>query len=318
MKLRLSLPDFAVVGLVGAHALSAARCFPAQSAPVQQGVEAVAAAEVETVTDDRLRMKGRWPTKGSFSRSAFAGSEDCALCHAAQTTTQPGTPMGKASERSPQFALLRQHPMLDLREGSQYTIADADITLPVAVEWAFGSGRLGQTYLYRQDGKWYESQVSFFTGIQELDLTVGHAFHPDASLRQELGKELDQKDVIRGFQCHTSFAVSAGTFDPDHAVPGLECEMCHGRATEHMRRMSAAGGTAASDPRITCVACHAPHRPLVHAAEHYNRRCVACHRADSSSHFPAGVAKILSSGPRRLCCLSHAQIHCCRHAWYVY
>lgn len=31
------------------------------------------------------------------------------------------------------------------------------------------------------------------------------------------------------------------------------------------------------DPRITCVACHDPHEPLVHDAAFYDAKCLACH-----------------------------------------
>jgi hypothetical protein len=31
------------------------------------------------------------------------------------------------------------------------------------------------------------------------------------------------------------------------------------------------------DARITCVACHDPHRPLVHEPSAYDSKCLACH-----------------------------------------
>ncbi len=37
-------------------------------------------------------------------------------------------------------------------------------------------------------------------------------------------------------------------------------------------------GTA-GDARLTCIACHNPHEPLVHDASSYDRRCLACHTA---------------------------------------
>ena len=36
------------------------------------------------------------------------------------------------------------------------------------------------------------------------------------------------------------------------------------------------------DARLTCVACHNPHEPLVHDASSYDRRCLACHAARGS------------------------------------
>jgi len=35
---------------------------------------------------------------------------------------------------------------------------------------------------------------------------------------------------------------------------------------------------SAGDPRITCIACHNPHQPLVHTTDAYDIKCLACHR----------------------------------------
>ncbi len=37
------------------------------------------------------------------------------------------------------------------------------------------------------------------------------------------------------------------------------------------------------DPRITCVGCHDPHKPLVREAEFYDARCQSCHGSDGQS-----------------------------------
>jgi hypothetical protein len=39
---------------------------------------------------------------------------------------------------------------------------------------------------------------------------------------------------------------------------------------------------AQGDARLTCIACHNPHEPLVHEASFYDRRCLACHAARGS------------------------------------
>ena len=46
-----------------------------------------------------------------------------------------------------------------------------------------------------------------------------------------------------------------------------------------------------NDPRISCVACHNPHQTLNHAAEYYDKKCLACH---GETKAPAGsqTAKI--------------------------
>jgi len=37
------------------------------------------------------------------------------------------------------------------------------------------------------------------------------------------------------------------------------------------------------DPRLTCVACHDPHKPLVHDPEAYDSKCLACHSQQRTS-----------------------------------
>jgi len=45
-----------------------------------------------------------------------------------------------------------------------------------------------------------------------------------------------------------------------------------------------------SDPRISCVACHDPHRELARGAAAYDQRCEACH-TQSARAKPCPVAK---------------------------
>jgi hypothetical protein len=49
------------------------------------------------------------------------------------------------------------------------------------------------------------------------------------------------------------------------------------------------------DPRITCVACHNPHKPLLHDPEAYDSKCLACHSkrlASTAMSSPRSVCKI--------------------------
>ena len=48
----------------------------------------------------------------------------------------------------------------------------------------------------------------------------------------------------------------------------------------------------AGDPRITCIACHNPHQPLVHSTAAYDIKCLACHRALTETDFRREVAAI--------------------------
>jgi hypothetical protein len=43
------------------------------------------------------------------------------------------------------------------------------------------------------------------------------------------------------------------------------------------------------DARLTCIACHNPHEPLVHNASSYDQRCLACHAARGSESSGSGA-----------------------------
>lgn len=48
------------------------------------------------------------------------------------------------------------------------------------------------------------------------------------------------------------------------------------------------------DARLTCVACHDPHQPLVRDATSYDQKCLSCHvgaRATPTASHPGGACK---------------------------
>jgi hypothetical protein len=87
-------------------------------------------------------------------------------------------------------------------------------------------------------------------------------------------------------------------FDPAHLSPVESvdfCGACHRTAVDVVESTEAYGpinvrfqpyrleksrcwGTA-GDARLTCIACHNPHEPLVRDASSYDQRCLACHTA---------------------------------------
>lgn len=48
------------------------------------------------------------------------------------------------------------------------------------------------------------------------------------------------------------------------------------------------------DPRITCIACHDPHKPLAHDLASYDTKCLACHQTalHSQLHATAPMCKV--------------------------
>ena len=312
---------------------------------------------IETATPDRLDESAWWPTKSTVPRESFAGQASCKKCHVQESTTQPFTPMGMAGRRAGESQILIDHPTLSLSRsphtfsintgavGVNYSVSDGAHTVIQPIQWAFGSGEYGQTFLYEKDNRWYESEVSFYKNLGALDLTTGHEAKPDQSVEESLGKLMQPGDAQHCFQCHTTFASNSGQFDPQHAVGGLDCEACHGPARAHVTAMNDLLNQAGpakdakalppdarlmnpallspvdsvdfcgachrtwadiafstqpkpglyavrfqpyrleeskcwgrnGDARITCIACHNPHKPLERDLSVYDHQCLTCH-----------------------------------------
>jgi len=256
----------------------------------------------------------------ALARSAAGASpQACAPCHAAETAAFAGAAMTKALES--RSTILRANPKLSLTLGpysyeianSIYSVTDGNETLRVPIEWAFGQGSAGQTYVFRRDGKWYESRVSYFSALHALDLTLGADPSP-RTLAEAVGRIAPLREIRQCFACHaTNVSRSLDTL-----VEGVQCERCHA-GSHPMKKLGAltteqqldfcgqchrtwsqiaangprgianvrfqpyrlAGSRCydAADPRIKCTACHNPHRGLETSPAAYDTKCAACHAA---------------------------------------
>lgn len=276
----------------------------------------------------------------------FTGAQACATCHPAQAASQPGTPMGHAMEAVGDCTILKANPVLTFRAGrysyrlerrgneSTYTVADGEQTLSFPVSWAFGLGKAGQTYVFENAGRFYESRVSFYKEIGGLDLTMGAGNRGPSDLLEAAGREMGKLDGAQCFHCHATNAGEGLRLEVANLTPGIQCERCHGPAAEHaagfengktvpMKKLTdgtaeqmntfcgschrtwdeiAAGpklGVASvrfqpyritnskcydsADARISCVACHDPHRALNTNEASYDAKCLACHSAGMNS-----------------------------------
>ena len=128
----------------------------------------------------RVRGPGWWPTKGSPARAEYTGPDACIECHELKAETQQSTAMLHAAVRAPDSKSLREHRNLPFQTGpyayqlltttekSTLTVNNATSSFSVDLIWALGSGHMGQTFIYQQNGKFYESHVSFYTTPSNL------------------------------------------------------------------------------------------------------------------------------------------------------
>ena len=58
--------------------------------------------------------------------------------------------------------------------GSMYILIDGNRIWSADLLWAFGTGDVGQSYLFKQeDGNLYEARVTYFGTLNNLDFTPG-------------------------------------------------------------------------------------------------------------------------------------------------
>ncbi|HKW19622.1 MAG TPA: multiheme c-type cytochrome [Terriglobales bacterium] len=238
-----------------------------------------ASEDKSTTTEMRLLDPGWWPTKGSASREEYAGDAACAGCHAEKTASYASTQMAHAMTpvggeglaelaRGPVHRTIGSYsyslrstpagPVLSINDGTQSASA--------AIGWVFGVGEIGRTYVYQQKNRFYESHLSYYTDLQNLDFTTGHARSVPTDLALALGRPIADPGAC--FGCHATQATTSGHFDPQRLIPGVTCEGCHGPGVVHVALMSA--GKAGDVPSMIfnpaklapvaavdfCGACH--------------------------------------------------------------
>jgi hypothetical protein len=190
------------------------------------------------------------PTKGPPAGTEYVGDRVCSGCHVSEGKTYSRTPMAQAAALAPDADILRNHPRLSFRQGPYsyqisrrgkefiYSVSNERRTISVPIIWAFGRGAAGQTYVFRWNGVYFQSRVSFFNDIQGLDLTMGSPRGVPPNIEFALGARMDTDGVRACVVCHTTGAVIGGNFLPAKAVPGVHCEACHGPGGSHVAAVS--------------------------------------------------------------------------------
>lgn len=221
----------------------------------------------------------------------------CAGCHRTQVQKWAGNSMSRAlyaiADAAPlragrlEFKLGRFAYTIEPRgSGAIYTVTDGEASLSAPLEYAFGQGFAGQTYVYRHSGKWYESRISFYKETAALDLTMGAPPGEPKTLEQAAGREMTQKDVVECFACHTTNSVrqtpgTAPQVDFAKLRAGVDCENCHTGAARHASSLAA--GKPAPMTKLAGM-----------STEEQSDFCGRCHRtwADIAANGPRGVGNV--------------------------
>jgi hypothetical protein len=174
---------------------------------------------------------------------AQSSSVECAKCHKSEAATQPATLMAHALELSGANPDLSEHPLLSYKldkftytikttaKESIYSVSDGAETLTLPIVWSFGAAM--QTWVLSQNGKFYESRVSYYPAIQGLDITPGDAMKAPRNLVEAMGRELPAQETKSCFGCHATGALVDDKLHLESLKPGLLCEHCHQGAAVH-------------------------------------------------------------------------------------
>jgi hypothetical protein len=310
--------------------------------------QSVRTGSLSLTTQDRLEDAGWWPTKGDPARNNYVGNAACRECHGKLAALQETTPMYHAAVRAAQSEIfesskqlnfhdaLYQYSLMATSTGVKYSVSDGVNSDTSDVEWAFGVGKIGQTYLLEKNGAYTESHLSYYSALSALDVTIGQAADAPSEMDKALGQPLNHNTAQHCFSCHTTAVLASNIFEPEKAIAGVTCEACHGPGAKHVaamriqhteqgsrstimdpEKLSASdsvdfcgachrtwsdvamqmppniGVTSVrfqpyrleksrcwgknGDARITCIACHDPHEPLVRESRSYDSNCLACH-----------------------------------------
>lgn len=207
----------------------------------------------------------------------------CRQCHQAIYDKYVATPMANASGQASEQ--LRPGAFTHPGSGIHYTISKegGDAYLDYAdprdrriagrrrLDYFLGSGHLGTTYLYTQEGFLLESPVAWYAATGSYDLKPGYegVHQLPAAIPMEAGCLRCHMSGVASPQPGTSNRYTGLAFQQT----GITCESCHGDTAAHVRTQGKAPviNPAKLDPErrdAVCISCHLEGDVKVERASH--------------------------------------------------
>jgi Zn finger protein HypA/HybF involved in hydrogenase expression len=244
------------------------------------------------VVNGQMTAVQRWNPRRVPADTVFVGDQACGECHKKQFASHGQSGMTMAMEPVVGSLVLNDNPKLSMHVGpytyeikrngkqSSYSVTDGKDTISLPIVYAFGQGKMGQTYVFERDGKFYESLVSFYKESKSLDFTIGASRAVPASLSDAVGRLLSANEVASCFSCHSTGAVVGGSqLRLDKLTHGVRCEACHGPGGKHITAVKAGESPSKSI-----------YNPgLLGGDELTQQFCASCHRSAEESRTLQGL-----------------------------
>ena len=166
---------------------------------------------------------------------------------------------------------------------SSYSVNDGINTLTVPINWAFGLGLAGQTFVLEKDGAYYESFVSYYKAIDSLDLTMGDQKFKPTTLLEAMGRPMGDREKLACFNCHSTNSVTAGKLTLNTMAAGIQCERCHGDASNHLAALKGGDQSLFAMKKLGTM-----------TSEETSNFCGQCHRTweQIASNGPHGILNV--------------------------
>ena len=120
-----------------------------------------------------------------------------------------------------------------------YTVTNGTQTLSSPLLWAFGTPRVGQSYLFkREDGRFYEARVTYFETMKNLGFTPTRDLQSPKDVEEAMDRPVGPAEISRCFGCHATVSSIGEKFDENNLILGITCEACHGPGAKHTAAMS--------------------------------------------------------------------------------
>jgi hypothetical protein len=190
-----------------------------------------------------------WPNRPSEPRNAYVGPRVCGNCHPSIFKTWEQTQMAQAMQPASDSDYLRANPNLTFQHGpytyrviskgneSVYSVSEGSRTLSIPLLWAYGVGVVGQTFIFRLNGTYFETEIAYYPVLHRLSIVAGLSDAIPPTLEQAFGVPLIPVAAQQCISCHTTAAVTSNQLHVGTMIQGVTCEACHGPGAQHVARM---------------------------------------------------------------------------------